>query len=475
MTKTTQPRRPSSKGRKAVILSLAVLLLGAGSIVGYTWLRLHNASAIPVSAAEEDLARSAYLAAGTDSAHPFATAPDLSAFHWEGPAASAQPSAESLAGQLHARSAIVVDAASGEVLFEKNADEPIPPASMTKLVAMYTAFHAAENGEITFDDVVDLPPETWAVNIPSGSSLMFLGEGQRVTVRELLLGMAVASGNDAAIALALHVSGSVESFVERMNKEMARLGLDKTRFVEPSGLSELNMTTAREFADFALVYVRDYPEALRAFHSRTTLEYPQSANLGTGPADSPILQHATNKLLGVLEGCDGLKTGFINESGYNLSLTATRHGDRFLSVTLGGSGSSTAEGSRLRSQDGTALMEWAFGNFTTVKPAPLQGVTLPVFGGTQESLEAIPAVPAAFTAPADIYVGVSGIPGTKVNLPAWIFAPVPAGEVLGTIDYTIGGIVVHSVPMIADRGIAQAGLPALLLDETARMIAPLIK
>ena len=221
---------------------------------------------------------------------------------------------------VHSGSAILIDAATGSILYEKNADAVIPPASMTKLVVMYVVFQEIATGRISLDDVVPLPPESWAVNAPPQSSLMFLAEGQIVTLRELLLGLAVASGNDAAMAVAHYVSGSVDAFVQRMNREMELLGLEKTRFVEPSGYSELNLTTPREFAAFARVYLSRYPESLENFHSQPSISYPQEHNLaewhkGEGK-NQPIFQQSTNKLLGVLPGCDGLKTGFIYESGY---------------------------------------------------------------------------------------------------------------------------------------------------------------
>jgi D-alanyl-D-alanine carboxypeptidase (penicillin-binding protein 5/6) len=394
-------------------------------------------------------------------------APDLSAYTPLEPLAEPVPSSiEGLRASIHAKSAILIDATTGTILFEKNADEEIPPASMTKLVTMYTAFHAAANGEITFDDVVNLPPETWAVNIPPGSSLMFLGKGQHVTVRELFIGMAVASGNDAAIAIADHVSGSVDAFVTRMNGEMERIGLEHTHFVEPSGLSEKNVTTAREFADFCYRYITEYPEALRAFHSQPKLEYPMAWNQPEGVHQRTIVQYATNKLLGSLEGCDGLKTGFIVESGYNLALTAVRKGTRFLSVTMGGPGSSSWHGSTIRSKDGEMLIEWAFANYATVKPAPAEPKAVAVFGGDAKAVLAVPATGEAFTAPKGLLGDDQSItvPAAKVEISKWLSAPVEAGQVIGKIEYHANGKIVHTVPLIADRTV-QAGSSVVRVAE----------
>ena len=358
---------------------------------------------------------------------------------------------------VHSGSAILIDVASGQVLYEKNADEVIPPASMTKLVVMYVVFQEIATGRISLDDVVPLPPESWAINAPPMSSLMFLGEGQIVTLRELLLGLAVASGNDAAMAVASYVSGDVATFVQRMNHEMELLGLEKTRFVEPSGYSELNLTTPREFAAFARTYISRYPEALADFHSQTSISYPQEHNLaewhkGEGK-EQPIYQQSTNKLLGVLPGCDGLKTGFIFESGYNLSLTARRGETRFLSVTMKGPGSGSVEGNRYRVADGTALMEWAFSCFATHYKSDVAPVAVPVLGGADNFVALAPSHTEPLTVPAllqdrDASAAASSVTA-QITLPSYVQAPLQAGDIVGKITYSVGNVVLEEVPLVA--------------------------
>ncbi|MBR6566920.1 MAG: D-alanyl-D-alanine carboxypeptidase [Spirochaetaceae bacterium] len=358
---------------------------------------------------------------------------------------------------VHSGSAILIDVASGQVLYEKNADEVIPPASMTKLVVMYVVFQEIATGRISLDDVVPLPPESWAVNAPPMSSLMFLGEGQIVTLRELLLGLAVASGNDAAMAVASYVSGDVATFVQRMNHEMELLGLEKTRFVEPSGYSELNLTTPREFAAFARTYISRYPEALADFHSQPSISYPQEHNLaewhkGEGK-EQPIYQQSTNKLLGVLPGCDGLKTGFIFESGYNLSLTARRGETRFLSVTMKGPGSGSVEGNRYRVADGTALMEWAFSCFATHYKSDVDPVAVPVLGGADNFVALAPSHTEPLTVPAllqdrDASAAASSVTA-QITLPSYVQAPLQAGDIVGKITYSVGNVVLEEVPLVA--------------------------
>ena len=374
---------------------------------------------------------------------------------------------------VHSGSAILIDAATGSILYEKNADAIIPPASMTKLVVMYVVFQEIATGRISLDDIVPLPPESWAVNAPPQSSLMFLAEGQTVTLRELLLGLAVASGNDAAVAVAHYVSGSVDKFIERMNREMELLGLEKTRFVEPSGYSELNLTTPREFATFARTYLSRYPESLEAFHSQASISYPQEHNLAEWHKgkEQPIFQRNTNKLLEVLPGCDGLKTGFIYESGYNLSLTAQRGETRFISVTMMGPGTGSVEGNRYRVADGTTLMEWAFSCFATHFKAEIKPLAIPVLGGSKSSVTVAPLHTNPLTVPAllkdESPTTAAHSITAQINIPSYIQAPLQAGDVVGKITYSLGDIVLEEVPLLAVTSIDEGNVFKQLLDKLA--------
>lgn len=397
-------------------------------------------------------------------------APALKKIRWKlFDSSNAAGEQQRIAQSLYARSAIVIDATTGEVLLDKNADEEIPPASLTKLVAMYTALKSAALGEISLDDIVDLPQETWHSSIPPGSSLMFLDRGQIVTVRELLLGMAVVSGNDAALALALHISGSVPDFVERMNQETAGLGLKRTRFVEPSGLSELNMTTAREFASFSREYISAFPQSLSQFHSRSSMVYPDYHNMAQGAAVQPMYRESTNKLLGTIDGLDGLKTGYIIESGYNIALTAERRGTRILAVIMGGPGRNTREGNEYRKLDGEALLSWAFSTFMTVN-ATIPGFPPPVvLGGTEGIVNAIPATDPVFSVPFTAEEGQSLISDIQVRvlIPRYIKAPVTQGQRIGSVEYRYKDALALEIPLIADRNSERASSLRSLLDTLA--------
>ncbi|MEW5818515.1 MAG: D-alanyl-D-alanine carboxypeptidase family protein, partial [Spirochaetota bacterium] len=263
-------------------------------------------------------------------------------------AAMAEQSIARAAPVISAESAILLDYTTGTVLFEKNADLLIPPASLTKLITIAIAEDVIENGSVNLNEEVEIKPEYWAVNMPRDSSLMFLGPHQRVSLRDLLKGIAVSSGNDAAYALADFIAGSVSGFVELMNQKVRNLGFTTMHFVEPSGMSSKNRITAREYAAFCRDYINRHPESLKELYSLKEFTFPRPENLKDGYKGTPITQYNRNSLLWSLEGVDGLKTGFIEASGYNIALTAQRDGMRVIAVLLGIPGNDHYQGSANR-------------------------------------------------------------------------------------------------------------------------------
>ena len=341
---------------------------------------------------------------------------------------------------------------------------------MTKLIAMYIVFQDAAAHKFSLDDVVPLKAESWAVNAPEGSSLMFLAKGQRVSVRELLLGLAVASGNDAAAAIADFVSGSQSAFVERMNAETEKLGLRYTRFADASGYSELNATTAREFASFARTYLHLYPEALKEFHSVQTLRYPQSHNNPRENQSPPVVQKNTNPALGVIPGANGLKTGFIPESGYNLSLTVERDNLSILSVTLGGPGQGTVQGNAYRLKDAQSLTDYAYNNFKTASIPDSAQIPVGIIGGKTASLFARETAPCTVTVPAS----ASQIRRT-FELPDFVYAPVNAGDKIGKAVYSVGDLRIKEIPLIADRSVEKSSRFKKIIDTAAKKLILLLR
>ena len=389
---------------------------------------------------------------------------------------------------IFAESAILIDVSNGNVIYEKNADRVIPPASMTKLFAMYIVDEEVSKGHLSYDQVIPLPEESWACNMPPHSSLMFLGEGQIVTLNELLLGLSVASGNDAAYALAYTISGSMEAFIERMNKVCVDLGLIHTHFEEASGYSENNTTTAREMAAFCRVYLSEHPESLEKFHAVREFTYPKKRNMAPGDTYGPqdfsngfprhitmgITQKNTNPLLDLIEGCDGLKTGYIDESGYNLALTAKRNGTRFLSVTLKGPGKTTKEGQQGRIHDGTELMSFAFQSFADfTRLDDVKSYFVKVYNAKEKAINLVPAyVPEAVCVP---FVSGNSIAENlqnvivDVELPEYIDGEITETEEYGCIKITVGNYLLETIPLVADRSIQKAGFITRLAD---RVICP---
>lgn len=384
------------------------------------------------------------------------------------PPAPARPTRVTVAAPpaVDARSVMVIDMARGETLYELDADEVIPPASLTKIMSMMVALDAVEKGRIALDDRVAITRAD--VTLPYRSSLMYLREGMNVPLDDLLRGMAVVSGNDAAITVARVLGGSSDGFAELMNAEAARLGLSVTRVVEPSGLSEHNLTTAREMSVLARSYLLRNPEALGSYHSRTSLHFPRADVMPQGqPEPEPrIVLRATNRLLASYEGCDGLKTGYIDESGYNLVATAERDGTRFIVVTLGGSG-----GQLSRERSGRALLDWAFASFRTVRPEAPEPKAPRVWGGATPRVAVRYAEPTVFTVPRELSRNVTA------RLESWteVEAPIQAGDRLGRAVFVSGDAVVRRVDLVAAEDVPLGNLFIRAKDALERLARRALK
>jgi D-alanyl-D-alanine carboxypeptidase len=269
--------------------------------------------------------------------------------------------------QLMCDAVCVVDVATGRILYEKNSERQIPPASMTKLMTSRVVLEAVQRGEISLSDTAVISSASDFRSMPEDSSLMFLEEGHTVTYRELLQGLAIPSGNDAAVAVAENLCGSVEAFVEEMNFTAYRMGLDRTMFVEPSGYSPENLTTASEYAKFCRAFVRDFPEQLELYYGIKTFSYPKPHN-GEGKYGK-ITQNNHNELIVAgFPGVTGLKTGFIDASGYNLALSVERDGFEIVAVIMGchSYNNDYKNGSEVRALTGASLVTYIYSVYTLV-------------------------------------------------------------------------------------------------------------
>lgn len=218
------------------------------------------------------------------------------------------------------RSAILINMDTGKVLYAKNPDMAIPPASLTKVMTMYLAMDQIRAGKIKLGEKIRITPQVAAV----GGSSMHLRAGDRVALSQLLTGMAVVSGNDAATAVARRAGGNDRQFVRAMNQKAKALGMSRTTFKNPTGLPAAGQkTTARDMARMTRAYLRSHPSALR-YHNVQLLTYRDRKTRNT------------NGLLGTVAGVNGLKTGWTVASGYNLIVTAQRGKTRMLAVVMGG-------------------------------------------------------------------------------------------------------------------------------------------
>lgn len=245
----------------------------------------------------------------------------------------------------NSESAILLEVSTGKVIYEKNANQKLAPASMTKVMSMLLIMEAVDSGKLSFEDEVVISDNASSM----GGSQIFLQTGEKYKVQELLKGIAIASGNDAVVAMAEKVSGSVSSFVDAMNEKATSLGLTNTHFDNPHGLeSENHYTTARDMSVMALELLKH--EKILEFTSIYE-DYLKK------PDGSSVWLVNTNRLVRFYEGVDGLKTGFTNQAGYCITTTARRGDMRLLSVVM------KAETSDLRSKDTVSMLNYGFNTY----------------------------------------------------------------------------------------------------------------
>jgi D-alanyl-D-alanine carboxypeptidase (penicillin-binding protein 5/6) len=333
---------------------------------------------------------------------------------------------------------LLMEVSTGEVLQSSNAHALHEPASLDKLMTLYLTLQAIRSGRITPDTNVTVSAEAWRIGRVPGSSRMFLNVGDTVTVRQLLEGLMVASGNDAAEALAETAGGSADQFVEEMNATAARLGMHETHFVTPHGLpAPGEHISAWDMALLARRILLDFPEA-------TQYSSPQYESY------AGIRQANWNNLVFRDTRVDGLKTGHTSESGYSIVATA-REGDlRLIAVVLG------APTIRRRTALAEGMLAAGFAHYTVVA-VPWQTIvpaSLRVYGG---SLHAVPLQPAR---PVKVLVprGSRGDFEVTEQITARPFAPVGRGRQVGLLTVRRNGQVVQVVPLLASQDVARSGL-----------------
>ena len=337
------------------------------------------------------------------------------------PAVGAAPAVE-------AKSALLMDTATGTVLYEQDAHVPLAPASVTKVMTLLLIMEAIDSGRLGWDDPVTAS-ETAAAK---GGSQIYLKVGETMSVRDMVKSIAVSSANDCACAMAEHIAGSEAAFVEKMNQRAKELGMENTHFVNCTGLDDgeaakEHRTTAYDIALMSRELLKNHPDI-----TQYTTIWMDSVRDGAFGLSN------TNKMVRFYPGCTGLKTGFTSGAGYCLSASAQRDGLELVAVVMG------CETSQKRFAACKAMLDYGFGGFALVAPEAPEG-TVPVKLGTCDTAEAILPEEKAFLIDKDQRDRVT----TQVALLPEVTAPVSKGQRLGTMKVLLGDQVLAELPLVA--------------------------
>ena len=335
--------------------------------------------------------------------------------------------------QVSAKSAVLMDLATGTVLYEQNAHEPLAPASVTKVMTMLLIMEAIDSGKIQWEDTVTVSEAAAA----KGGSQVYLKVGETMTVKDMLKAIAVSSANDCACAMAEHLCGSESAFVDAMNTRAKELGMNDTHFVNCTGLddspeAERHKTSAYDIALMSRELLYHHPD-IKQF---TTIWMDTLRNGTFGLSN-------TNKLIRFYPGATGLKTGFTSGAGYCLSASAQRDGLELVAVVMG------CESSKDRFAACKTMLDYGFANYALVTPQLEQMLTVPVILGTEASVTAVPAE----TIQMLIDKGQKNMVTTEVELEPEITAPVSQGQRLGTLRVKAGEQVLSQIPLVAETAV----------------------
>lgn len=347
---------------------------------------------------------------------------------------------------LDARSYILVDFASGQVLAAKNPDKPVEPASITKLMTTYIVFDELQKGNISREDKVTISEKAWRM----GGSKMFIEVGTQVSVDDLLHGMVTASGNDATVALAEYIGGTEATFADYMNQYARDLGLKNSHFVDASGWPHENhYMSARDIADIMRALIRDFPELYAEYFNEKKFTY------------NGIEQFNRNSLLWSDPSVDGGKTGHTEAAGYCLAASAKREDMRTIAVVTG-----TASNNARKSQT-AALLNYGFRFFETGRlfEAGKQISEVRVWKGAETTLPVVAKGAVDVTYPR----GQRDALTTNAQLPSQLLAPIEEGERLGTLEVKYDTETLAQVPLFAGKAIERGGIFRQLSDEVMMM------
>ena len=369
-------------------------------------------------------------------------------------ALAAAPRAQAEGLEVNAKSAVLMDVATGTVLYEKECHERLAPASVTKVMTMLLIMEALDDGRIHLDDQVTASEAAAA----KGGSQIYLKAGETMPVSDMLKSIAVSSANDCACAMAELIAGSESAFVEQMNQRAAELGMADTHFVNCTGLddskeAENHRTSAYDIALMSRQLLKYHPDI-----KKYTTIWMDTVRGGTFGLSN------TNKLIRFYSGATGLKTGFTSGAGYCLSATAKREGMELIAVVMG------CESAQKRTADCKALLDYGFATYSVVRPGLKAGRTVAVHLGKQNT------VPVELTERREILVDKAKRTSltAKVELAQLVPAPVEKGQQVGTISVYAGEKLLIQLPLAAAQAVAKLSFGDVFKLVLARvcMIAP---
>ena len=336
-----------------------------------------------------------------------------------------------------ARQAIVVDYDTGATLYAKNADQRMPTSSMSKTMTMYLVFQALKEGRLKMDSTLPVSLKAWQSTVHSGGSRMFIKVGDNIKVADLVRGVIIQSGNDAAIVLAEGLSGSEDSFAQAMNAQAAKWGLINTHFMDSSGMPDPNhYSTARDLATINTHLIHDFPEFYPIFAEKDF-------------TFNNIKQGNRNPLLYRNIGADGVKTGHTESGGYGLIGSGVRNGRRVV-VVLNGMTSM-----QMRADEGAKMLDWGlrgFENKTLLKDGEAID-TVPVALGKEDKVGLVAEHAVIATIPSGMRNGVT----VTEDLTTPLRAPVKKGDRIGTLTVDVSGIGKQEYPLLAAQDVDRLG------------------
>lgn len=354
-----------------------------------------------------------------------------------------------------AKSAIMIEATTGDIIFEKNADEKLPPASMTKIMSMLLIIESIEKGVIAWDEMVTVSENASGM----GGSQILLETGEEMSVEDLFKGIAIASGNDAVVALAEKIAGTEEMFVDMMNEKAKDLGLTNTNFKNPHGLDEVNhYSTARDMS----IMARELVKHKKVLEYTSIYETYLRENL-----DTKVWLVNTNKLVRFYDGIDGLKTGYTKGAGYCLTATANKNNMRLIAVVMG------EETSQLRNSEVTSMMDYGYAQYSLEILLDTDSILgkVEVDKGKNRYVEVVPKENITFL---NKKVANKKNATYKVKIKN-VKAPVKVGDEVGTIYVYEEDDVIRKVPITVKDNVDKIGIVGLFLRNLSDIIAGDIK